>query len=83
MAAPHAAAAAAAAAPLAHAAHVLGKCALRPALSCPQHKHARGQVANLLRVALEEGVSPAVRQVAAISFKNLVKRDWEVEGARL
>jgi hypothetical protein len=26
-------------------------------------------------------VDPAVRQVAAISFKNLVKRDWDVEGA--
>lgn len=50
---------------------------------CPlvQHKHARGQVVNLLRVALEDSVDPAVRQVAAISFKNLVKRDWAAEGA--
>lgn len=44
-----------------------------------QSKHARGQVVNLLRVSLEEGCDPAVRQVAAISFKNLVKRDWEAE----
>ncbi|PSC72993.1 importin beta-like SAD2 [Micractinium conductrix] len=44
-----------------------------------QSKHARGQVVNLLRVALEDSVDPAVRQVAAISFKNLVKRDWAAE----
>lgn len=37
---------------------------------------------NLLRVALEDSVDPAVRQVAAISFKNLVKRDWAAEGAQ-
>lgn len=36
---------------------------------------------NLLRVALEDSVDPAVRQVASISFKNLVKRDWAAEGA--
>ena len=27
-------------------------------------------------------MDPAVRQVAAISFKNLVKRDWAAEGAQ-
>jgi hypothetical protein len=36
---------------------------------------------NLLRVALEDSVDPAIRQVAAISFKNAAKRDWEGEGA--
>ena len=46
----------------------------------PQSKHARGQIVNLLRVSLEEGVDPAVRQVAAISFKHLVKRDWTADG---
>ena len=45
-----------------------------------QHKHARGQIINLLRVALEDSVDPAIRQVAAISFKNAAKRDWEGEG---
>lgn len=51
-------------------------------LSCaPQHKHARGQIVHLLRVALEDSVDPAIRQVAAISFKNTAKRDWEGEGA--
>ncbi len=57
--------------------------ALRFTLTCwvLQSKHARGQIVNLLRVALEDSVDPAVRQVAAISFKNLVKRDWADEGA--
>lgn len=54
-----------------------------PAVTAPQHKHAPGQVVNLLRVALEEGVDPAARQVAAIGFKNLVKRDWASEGGLL
>ncbi|KAL4855989.1 Importin beta-like SAD2 [Chlorella vulgaris] len=48
-----------------------------------QSKHARGQVVSLLRVALEDSVDPAVRQVAAISFKNLVKRDWDVEEGKV
>lgn len=58
-------------------------CRCRSPHSCPsalplpcQAKHARGQVVNLLRVALEDSVDPSVRQVAAISFKNLVRRDW-------
>jgi hypothetical protein len=74
---------AAAAAPTAVAAHPAGCAHLvaSPAWLDPQHKYARGQIVNLLRVALEESVDPAVRQVAAISFKNLVKRDWEAEGA--
>lgn len=42
-----------------------------------QHKHSRGQIVNLLRVAMEESLDPSVRQVAAISFKNAVKRDWD------
>ncbi|KAG1660790.1 hypothetical protein FOA52_011331 [Chlamydomonas sp. UWO 241] len=48
-----------------------------------QHEVAQGQVVNLLRVAAEETVDAAVRQVAAISFKNLVKKNWEApsEGA--
>lgn len=52
-----------------------------PTAALLQCKHARGQVVNLLRVALEDSVDAPVRQVAAISFKNLVKRDWSVEGA--
>jgi hypothetical protein len=32
----------------------------------------------LLRVAVEDRVDPAVRQVAAISFKNTVKRHWDI-----
>lgn len=41
-----------------------------------QHQHTPGQLTNLLRVAVEDTVDPAVRQVAAITFKNLVKADW-------
>jgi len=37
---------------------------------------------NLLRVAVEESVAMGTRQAAAISFKNLVRRDWEGTGAR-
>eukprot|EP00887_Chlorella_sp_A99_P003658 scaffold7.g3658.t1 len=44
-----------------------------------QHKHAPGQLVNLLRVALEDSVDPAVRQVAAISFKNVVRQGWQAE----
>lgn len=44
-----------------------------------QHRHARGHIVNLLRVALEDTLDPAIRQVAAISFKNTAKRDWEGE----
>lgn len=45
-----------------------------------QHQHAPGQLTNLLRVSVEESVDAAVRQVAAITFKNLVKADWDVRG---
>jgi hypothetical protein len=47
-----------------------------PAL-LPQAELSKGQIVNLLRVAAEESVDPAVRQVAAISFKNSAKRHWE------
>uniref|UniRef100_A0A7R9YU85 Importin N-terminal domain-containing protein n=1 Tax=Chlamydomonas euryale TaxID=1486919 RepID=A0A7R9YU85_9CHLO len=42
-----------------------------------QHEAVQGQAVNMLRVAAEEQVDAAVRQVAAISFKNLVKKYWE------
>ena len=45
-----------------------------------QHHHAPGQLTNLLRVAVEDSVDAAVRQVAAITFKNLVKVDWTPRG---
>lgn len=38
-----------------------------------------GQIVALLRVAAEGTVDAAVRQVAAIAFKNLVRRSWENE----
>lgn len=44
-----------------------------------QAEAVKGQAVNLLRVAAEESVDPAVRQVAAISFKNLCRRSWDVE----
>eukprot|EP00798_Chlamydomonas_sp_ICE-L_P030407 gene30407-35412_t len=44
-----------------------------------QHEPMKGQVVHLLLVAAQETVDPAVRQVASISFKNLVKRSWETE----
>ncbi|GFH09662.1 ARM repeat-containing protein [Haematococcus lacustris] len=42
-----------------------------------QHEASKGQVINLLRVAAEESVDIAVRQVAAITFKRLVRRSWD------
>ncbi|GAX74708.1 hypothetical protein CEUSTIGMA_g2156.t1 [Chlamydomonas eustigma] len=42
-----------------------------------QNETVSGQAVNLLRVAAEDSVDAAVRQVAAISFKNLVKRSWD------
>jgi len=33
-------------------------------------------------VAVEPSLDAGIRQVAAISFKNLVKADWEPHGAR-
>jgi hypothetical protein len=46
-------------------------------VSILQHEKAPGQIVNLLRVAAEQTVDINVRQVAAISFKNIVKRNWE------
>uniref|UniRef100_A0A061RWK7 Putative importin-7 n=1 Tax=Tetraselmis sp. GSL018 TaxID=582737 RepID=A0A061RWK7_9CHLO len=42
-----------------------------------QHQHAKGQIVNLLRASVEDGVEETVRQVAAISFKNAIKRGWD------
>ena len=46
-----------------------------------QQHLARGGLVNILRVALEDGMDPSVRQIAAITFKNAVRRDWEHKGA--
>ena len=35
---------------------------------------------NLLRVAVADEVDMGTRQAAAISFKNLVRKDWEGTG---
>jgi Importin-beta N-terminal domain len=45
-----------------------------------QYQHSPGQLTNLLRVAVEDSLDAAVRQVAAITFKNLVKADWDAQG---
>ena len=47
-----------------------------------QYQHQPGHLTGLLRVAVEPSLDVGVRQVAAISFKNLVKADWEPHGAR-
>jgi hypothetical protein len=54
---------------------------LRPACAL-QCRHSPGQIGNLLRVALEESLDLAIRQVAAIAFKNVVKKAWESRGER-
>lgn len=41
-----------------------------------------GGLVNLLRVAVEETMEFMVRQVAAIAFKNAVKKDWEHRESR-
>ena len=46
-----------------------------------QFQHVEGQLVNLLRVAVEDSLDVGIRQVAAISFKNLVRKDWEPQGA--
>ncbi|KAK9839718.1 hypothetical protein WJX81_008385 [Elliptochloris bilobata] len=46
-----------------------------------QFQHSPGQLVNLLRVAVEESVDLGTRQAAAISFKNLVRKDWEGAGS--
>ena len=48
-----------------------------PLLPSPQHEQTKGQAVSLLRVSAEESVDISVRQVASISFKNLVRRSWE------
>ena len=47
-----------------------------------QFQHSPGQLVNLLRVAVADEVDMGTRQAAAISFKNLVRKDWEGTGAR-
>ena len=47
-----------------------------------QYQHQPGHLTGLLRVAVEPSLEPGIRQVAAISFKNLVKADWEPAGVR-
>ncbi|GFR51386.1 hypothetical protein Agub_g13816, partial [Astrephomene gubernaculifera] len=42
-----------------------------------QHEQVPGQAVQLLRVAAEESVDAGVRHMAAINFKNFVKRSWE------
>lgn len=46
-------------------------------MRAPQHAQAAGQVTSLLRVAVEGSVELPVRQVAAITLKNLVRRRWD------
>lgn len=46
-----------------------------------QFQHVEGQLVNLLRVAVEDSLDVGIRQVAAISFKNLVRKDWDPQGA--
>ena len=45
-----------------------------------QFQHSPGQLVNLLRVAVADEVDMGTRQAAAISFKNLVRKDWEGTG---
>lgn len=35
---------------------------------------------NLLRVAMEDSLDVAIRQVAAITFKNATRKDWDPIG---
>jgi hypothetical protein len=46
-----------------------------------QFQHEQGQLVNLLRVAVEDSLDVGLRQVAAITFKNLVKQEWDPSGA--
>ena len=47
-----------------------------------QYQHVPGHMTSLLRVAVEDSLDPAIRQVASITFKNLVKRDWSPAGGK-
>lgn len=42
-----------------------------------QHEGDRGQLVNLLRVAAEPTVDLGTRHIAAITFKNAVRRRWD------
>lgn len=42
-----------------------------------QHEGSRGQIVNLLRVAAEPSAALDLRQVAAITFKNICRKNWE------
>ena len=46
-----------------------------------QFQHVPGQLVNLLRVAVEDSLDVGIRQVAVITFKNAVKKDWDPLGA--
>ena len=46
-----------------------------------QFQHVQGQLVNLLRVAVEDSMDLGLRQIAAITFKNLVRKDWDPSGA--
>ena len=45
-----------------------------------QYKHARSQVVNLLRAAVEPSLDLAIRQQAAIMFKQLCATEWDPDG---
>ena len=53
----------------------------KQAPACAQYKHARGQVVNLLRAAVEPSLDLAIRQQAAIIFKQLCRSEWDPAGA--
>ena len=55
--------------------------ALTWAARAAQFKHARGQVVNLLRGAVEPSLDLAIRQQAAIMFKQLCANEWHPDGA--
>ena len=48
-----------------------------PVKKMMQYQHGKGQLVNLLRASVEESIDEGVRQVAAISFKNAVKKGWD------
>ena len=51
---------------------------------CPlQFQHVPGQLVNLLRVAVEDSLDVGIRQVAAITFKNATRKDWDPLGGLL
>ena len=48
-----------------------------------QFQHVPGQLVNLLRVAVEDSLDIGLRQVASITFKNLVRKDWDPSGTAI